>query len=138
MIYGNKLVIMCVFFTVATILDVLFCTVLNIETATSHYHLITRLVLCVIGVAPLSLFKHLEKLSLWALYPIHYALCCLLSLGYVYIESFYVQLHPNAYRDIFRSVTLVYFLFAATSLGMGLTRTARANRELKKIQNLNS
>lgn len=134
MIHGNKLVIMCVFFTAATILDMLICTILKTETATTYEHLLSRMVLCVLTIPPLSLFKYFEKLSMWAIFPMHYAACCLLSTLYVYIDGFFVDLHPNAYRDIFRSVTLMYLVFISCALIIDLARTARANKELKRIQ----
>ena len=134
MIFGNKLVIMCVFFTIATILDIIICAIFRLKTSTTFVHLIDRMVLCVITIPPLSLFKYFEKLSVWVILPIHYTVCCILSLLYTYIHGFYRELHPDAYLDMFRSVTIMYVVFVIGALIIDLTRTTIANKELNKIQ----
>lgn len=138
LIFGNKLVIICVFFTIATIMDVVLCTILGHETATTHTHLFDRMMLCIIAIIPLQLFKYFEKLSMWAIFPIHYIVSCVLAELYVYVCSFYQELHHDAYRDIFRSVTMLYIVLIIGALIIDLSRTARANRALKKIQSANN
>ena len=134
LIFGNKLVLTCIFFTVATMLDVIICTVLKTQDSTTFIHLIDRMLLSVIATVPLSLFKHFEKLSIWAIFPIWYVACCVLAELYVYVSGFYMELHPNAYHDIFRAVTIMFVAIMIGALIIDLTRTAIANKELKKIQ----
>ena len=55
MIFGNKLVIICVFFTIATMLDIILCTIFKTDTVTTHFHLIDRMLLSIIAILPLSL-----------------------------------------------------------------------------------
>lgn len=135
MIYGNKLVVICVFFTFITVMDVVICTILKAATASPYSLLFDRLVLCAITLFPLNLFKHFEKLSMWAVFPIHFAACCALSLLYTYASGFFMELYTDAYYEMFRSVVTVYLVFVAGALIIELTRTFRANMDLKKIQN---
>ena len=134
LIFGNKLVIISVFFTMATVTDVVLCTILGHETATTHVHLFNRLMVCAIGALPLGLFKYFEKLSMWAIFPIHYIVSSGLVMLYVYICGFFETLHPDAYRDMFRSVAIMYAIIVIGALIIDLTRTAGANKDLKKIQ----
>lgn len=134
MINGNKLVIVCIFFTLATMLDVIICTIFQMQTMTSHAHLIDRMLLCLILVPLLSLFKHFEKLPIWAVLLLHFIACCILSQIYVYMAGFFQELHPDAHRDMLRTIIIVYAVWVPSAFIIDLAHTAIANRELKKIQ----
>ena len=135
LVFGNKLIIICVFFTIATMLDIILCTIFKTESATTHVHLIDRMLLSIVAVLPLIVFKHFEKLSMLAILSIYYVVCCGLAELYVFIAGkILYELHPDAYRDIFRSVTIMFLAIVVGALAIDLTRTAIANKELKKIQ----
>jgi hypothetical protein len=133
MIYGNKLVLVCVFFTMATVLDVVLCTINGWEPYTSFKHLTDRLIVCSITVLPLMVFKHFEKWSVWAVMPIYYVLSCGFTMLNVFVNSFFYVLHPDAYRDQFRAYNIMFWLIILGVLVIDLTRTALANRALRKI-----
>ncbi len=134
MIYGNKFVIVCVFFTFITVLDVALSWTQHGVTASPYLLLLDRLVLCTLTIFPLNLFKYLEKLSVWAIFPLHFMFCCILSLLYTYLTSFATEPHPDSYHDMFRSVVIAYLVFIIGALAIDLSRTVKANRDLNKIQ----
>lgn len=135
MIYGNKLVIICVFFTFTTMLDVAICWIEYGTVASPYLLLFDRLLLCTMTILPLNLFKHFEKLSVWAIFPLHFVCCCVLSLLYTYVSGFFTELYSTAYYEMFRSVVIIYFIFIIGALVIDLSRTYKANYDLRKIQN---
>ncbi len=134
MVYGNKLVIICVFFTFTTILDVALSWIEHGVVSSPYLLLIDRLILCTMTIVPLNLFKYFEKLSVWAIFPLHFVFCCSLSLLYTYISGFFTELYPAAYYEMFRSVVTAYLFFILGALVIDLTRTFKANYDLRKIQ----
>jgi hypothetical protein len=80
-------------------------------------------------------FKYFEKWSMWAVMPIYYALSCGLTMLNVFISSFFYEMHPNAYGDQFRAYNIMFWLIIFGVLVIDLSRTALANRALRKIKN---
>ena len=135
---GNKFVLVCVFFTLATIVDIVLSTINGFEQYITFKHLIDRLLICTAPILPLIIFNYFEKLSVWALFPIHYAISCAAAMLYIFVQSFIWEIHNNAYIDIFRSYTMMYIIVVAGAMIIDLCRTAKANRYLKKINKKNA
>jgi len=130
----NKLVLICIFFTVATIVDISLSTAFGLDMYSTYAHLLSRLVLCSIPVLPLVAFRFMnEKYSIWAVLPIHFVLCSGLVMLYVYVLGLFTELHPNAYIDMFRSFAMIYVLVILGALVIDLCLTAKANKNLRLI-----
>lgn len=131
MIYGNRAVIICAFFTIATMLDLVLCVFLFGITDISYSHLGDRFILCTIASLSLMVFRYFERLSIHAILLIHFFMCIIMMILYVWTGSFYREIHPNAYRDAVRTVLMIYPVIIIGGLVIDGLRTAKANRILK-------
>jgi hypothetical protein len=101
----------------------------------THAHLLSRLVVCTIPILPLYVFKYFnEKLSVWAVLPLHYAISLSLVMLYVFLYGFFGAIHHNAYFYMFRSFTMIYVPVVMVALAFDLHRTASVNRKLKELR----
>jgi len=131
LIYGNKAIVICISFTIATLLDLVICTAQGI-TDISYWHLATRFVLCTLIVLSLYIFKLFENLPLYVMLFIHFAISILIMLTGVWITSFYSDIHPNAYIDAATTIVYIYPVIIVGGVSFDWLRTARVNRLLKK------
>lgn len=131
LVYGNKGIVLCVAFTLTTILDLLF-SVLRGMTDISYWHLGTRFALCCSIALSLYIFKFFEKLPLHAILILHFGISILIMLGSVWITSLYSEIHPNAYRDGARTIIIVYPFIIVGGMVIDGIRTAKANQILKR------
>lgn len=137
LIRGNKFVITCVVFVIATAIDCISCLIQGYEQ-TSFEHLISRFVICAIPIFSLFIFKHFEKLPLYIVLFFHYVITCAFVMAGVFVLSFFEELHPDAYVDYFRSFTMMYAIVYFGVVFIDFLRTFRANSELKKLNGNNS
>lgn len=114
-IINNKFLTICVLFTIFTMLDS-FSIVLGkwppkvgIEP---YVHLLGRFILHSILVSSIYIFEILRKKikSKLLIYAITYIITWGLLLIYVWSNSFFTELHPNAYIDVSRSYAFMYIL----------------------------
>lgn len=131
LIYGNKAVVICIVFTIATILDMVVCVMFGIMDI-SYWHLGMRFLLCIFIVLSLYIFNLFDKLPIYVMLIIHFAISVLIMLTWVWITSFYDEVHPNAYRDAARTIVIIYPVIITGSIVIDGMRTAKANRILKK------
>ena len=134
LIYGNKAIVICVSFTLATMIDLLICTMQGILEI-SYWHLGNRFLMCVLIVLSFYLFKLFDRLPLYAMLLIHFVIGILIMLGNVWVTSLYLEVHPNAYRDAVKTVLIIYPVIIVGCIAIDAVRTAKANRILKKRQN---
>ena len=131
LINGNVAVNICVFFTIATMLDLVLC-VMHGVLEISYQHLADRFLLCSIAALTLLVFRFFEKLSMLVIFIIHFIICLIMMVLWVWIGSFYMEVHPNAYRDAVRTVFYIYPVIIIGGLIIDAIRTAKANRILRK------
>lgn len=133
-LYGNKAILLCIVFTISTMLDLTLCVYQGIADI-SYWHLGMRFILCALIVLSLYVFKFFENLPTYAILIIHFGLGLLIMLGSVWITSLYSEIHPHAYRDAARTIIMIYPIIILGCLVMDGIRTAKANRILKKRLN---
>ncbi len=114
----DKLKVICVIYVVATMISSILSLLNGTPTAT-HFHLILRLLVIIIAVAPLSIFDLLKNQREIVRLAIHYLVTMLLIFALVWSIQIFESLHPNAYRDILLNYTgayiavgLVYYLYS--------------------------
>jgi hypothetical protein len=131
MLYGNVLVNICVFFTIATTLDLILSVSMGIYTDT-YLHLGSRLLICTAVSFSLLIFRFFEKISLLPILLLHAIICMFIQVLDVWIGSFFMELDPNAYRDAIRTVFIFYPVIIVGCLLADGYQTMKANRILKK------
>ncbi|MBS5954534.1 MAG: hypothetical protein KIB53_11990 [Paraclostridium bifermentans] len=99
----------CVVFTVATILSSSLQLLMGRLTDTNE-HILDRGVLTFIGALVLILMTQLEFKNKLFRFIAPYSVFITIALLYVFISSFWSDLHPNAYRDVFLNDTIAYII----------------------------
>ncbi|MCL2843454.1 MAG: hypothetical protein FWE28_08355 [Oscillospiraceae bacterium] len=139
---GNKVVLMCILFTVHIILETIFSTIAGRTTYLSMGMLIWSLVALVAPILPIALFQYLWKSDFisdkdylfWGAIPSHYIISCGLTLLFTFIRSFFELLPQNFYLVAFINYTAIYLIILIGAVVVDLTQTANANDNLRKIQ----
>jgi len=128
MLIKNKLIIVCVLFTVLTVTSSVFGLFTGARTV-DHFHILMRFTITLLALGSLYLFDWLKNLRFYQVHIIHYVLTMSAVFLLVFLSGFFVSLHPDAYRDIFLNYTIVY-------LGVTLFEVVAflAHRKLKARQ----
>lgn len=122
----STLNLFCAVFTVSTLASI----ALNLpfgRLTDSYIHLLDRAVLCLIGSLVIILLLRVRfKYSLlnWL---IPYIVFISLALSYVLLSSFWQELHPNAYRDIFLNDTIAYVIIFSVTKWYRTRKTQKQN-----------
>jgi len=132
LIYGNRLVLVCVIFTITTMLDLILCVPQGIMEIT-YKHLADRFILCLGAALSLMVFRYFKNLPLYCAIIIHFFVCILMMLLYFFSATFYMEIHPNAYRDAVRTIFYAYPPIVIGGLVIDAIRTIKANRILRKV-----
>ena len=132
LIYGNRATTTCIFFTIATMIDLIMCVLIDILDI-SYWHLGMRFILCVGASLSLMVFRCFEKLSIRVVILIHFFVCILMMLFWAWTTSLYIELHPDAYSDAVRTVFIIYPVIIVGGLIIDGIKTAKVNRILKKL-----
>lgn len=105
-------IILAVLFTILTLTSSIYGLAIG-EVHETHLHLLSRFLISAIGVTGIGLydgFRHIKKV---VFLPIHYAVLMSLVFLYLFATSWFTELHPTAYRDIFFNFTIPYLGIAA-------------------------
>ena len=132
LIYGNKFVLICVAFTLATLFDLILTVSLFGDVGTSYWHLGSRLIICTFAVLSLLVFRYLKSLPFFATIGVHFLVCILMAIFYTWISGFFVELHPRAYFYIIRSIFMIYLPIAAVCVVVERIQKAMTNRKAQK------
>lgn len=117
-------IVICVVYTILTVTSSTIYLIQGDEYD-SHLHLINRFVITSIGVLSIWAYDLLRNyLKKYALF-IHYPIVMGFVFGYVWFNGLFVELHPNAYRDIFFNFTAIYLLISLGLLGSWIYKTKK-------------
>ena len=125
----NVLSLYGIFFTVATIANSILALA-NGHTHGTHEHVLLRAVIVLIAVLSIAIVGLPLKLNIWLRCLIAYAAAIALVLGYTWLNGqLFTTLHPDAYRDIFISVSIFYIPGVAAYAVGTMIRRRRKNAE---------
>lgn len=110
--WKSALMLICIVYTLLTITSSGYALLVGI-TAETHFHLLARFVVTVIGVGSILMFNLFPRWPLWSMFIIHYVATMGIIFLLVWASGFFIKLHPDAYRDIFLNFTPMYLLIAA-------------------------
>ncbi|OEF95673.1 DUF6608 family protein [Desulfuribacillus alkaliarsenatis] len=109
MLIKNKFSVICIIFTVLTITSSAW-NLLNGVTEAGHFHILLRFTIAALAIGSLYIFEWFKKLPFYATHIIHYIATMSAVFLLVWISGFIVELHPDAYRDIFFNYTGIYII----------------------------
>jgi len=133
LIYGNRIILVCILFTVATMLDLILSVMAGVYEDT-YAHLANRFILCVLASFGLLVFRYFPKLPLMVVFCFHFFIALATQLIHTWLIGFFVELHPDAYFYAIRTIFIIYPVVVIGSLMIDLFQTMRANRILKKLK----
>ncbi len=110
--WKSALMLICIVYTLLTITSSSYALLSGITTET-HFHLLARFVITAIGVGSILIFNMLPRWPLWAMFAVHYIATMGTIFGLMWVSGYFIELHPDAYRDIFLNYTPIYLLIAA-------------------------
>lgn len=102
-------ILFCSIFTVVTVTSCIINLLMGNENET-YIHILDRAILTLIGsiIVDIAVTINFKSLILNCFIP--YLIFILLAFLYVFISGFFVELHPNAYRDVFINDTIAYII----------------------------
>jgi len=102
------LLLFCIVFTFATLAS----CVINLQwwgyTTDTYAHILDRAVLTLIGSFILTIMLEFKTKNEFINFLLPYVIFISAAFLYVFVSGFFVELHPNAYRDIFLNDTIAY------------------------------
>lgn len=111
LIVENKLEITCIIFTAATVFSSLFnLYTAGTDAATGDLHILFRLLIVGLAIGSLYIFEWFQDWSQRIVVLIHYLVTMCMVFGLVWASGFVIELHPDAYRDIFLNYTGIYVI----------------------------
>ncbi len=98
-------------------------------------NLIAMLVISVLTTFVLSQHYRLDRFPLLVVIVLQYVILLAVIMGFTWISSFFGELHPDGYVDMFRSFTIPYMIGAAVyyiELFMGIRKTDKLLQKYKE------
>lgn len=131
------LLVICVSYTIISVGIAVFESILsgtdkNLSTRLTIL-LFTAIAVCVLYTHPL-----LERLSPLAMVIVQYLAAMAITFLFVWITSFFSEMHPNGYFHVFRSFTAIYFIGAAFYYLEVILSVRKQNKLLQDIQQVSS
>jgi len=141
---GNKIVLMCILFTVSIIIATITNTVGGRTTYITIKFLLWSVLNLSAPIMPITIFQHLWKSNFindkdylfLASVPLHYLISLGLILFYTFIRGFFEPwTHEiNVYIMSFINYTAVYIIIVIGAIVIDLVQTSTANKNLRIIQ----
>lgn len=139
---GNKLVLMCVFFTISIISATITSAITGEQIYLNLRSVITNIVYLSVPVIPLAVAQHLlnkkriseEKYCFWVGIPMHYFVSCGILVVFLSIHHMFRPVSFRAYVESIIGYTFAYVVIILGAAVIDLIQTASANRQLKKIR----
>lgn len=111
MIIKDKIKVMAIIFTVIT----LFSSTLAIiqgRTYDTHIHILMRFFITVIAIMSVVIYEKLSHKPMYIAHIVHYSITMGIIFITLWITGFFIELHPDAYRDIFLNYTIVWIVIS--------------------------
>jgi len=120
----NAFLLICIVFTALTVTSS-GISLLQGQTTDIHAHLLMRFVITFLGIGSILVFNLFPDWPLPAIYGLHYVITMSFILLLIWTGGFFVELHPNAYRDIFLNFTPIYILISTGFIIFGRYKKKR-------------
>ena len=120
----RTLINISIIYTILTVSSSILNLAIGVSTDT-HFHLLARFALTVVGVSSLLIFKWLENLPVYLAHAIHYLATMLLVFFIVWSSQLIEPLAEHAYRDVFFNFTGIYVVFSILYLIIGKFRSSK-------------
>lgn len=128
------LLVICVSYTIVSLIDAGLC-LSHGRDSISAFNSFNQLLICTIAVLVLYTHNLLERFSPLTMVAIQYIVAMGTVLLLVFVQGMFVENHPDAYRDIFVSFTVIFAIGASLYYVSVFGDTMRQNKILQDIRN---
>ena len=107
MFVRNKLLVICVLFTILT----LAASTLDLVQGQAHSgntHILVRFMIVALAIGSLYIFDWLNRSPYYLAHLTHYGVTMATVFLLLWAWGLRAELHPDAYRDIFLNYTIIY------------------------------
>lgn len=108
----NIIPVICITYTVVSIVLTSYEIIVRGEMNPTQLNMLLFLILSILGVGVLSQHHRLERFSPPTMIIIQYLIAIAIILTLLWIASFFVDIHPDGYRDMTLSFSIPYFIGA--------------------------
>lgn len=106
----NIIPIICITYTVLSISLTIYEIIVNRKMNPTQLNIFLFLILSILGVAVLSQHYRFERFSPLTMIIMQYAIAIAVILASLKIASFFVDIHPDGYRDMTLSFSVPYII----------------------------
>lgn len=130
----NLLPVICVSYTIVS-LFIVFSETINNGMSPTHFNLILGFVYTALSVIVLSKHHLLDNFSPLVMIIIQYVVAIAIVNLITFVTGFFIELHPDAYKDSNRSFSIAYAIGAVYYYINLLIEIRKQNKTLQIIQN---
>lgn len=131
----NILPIICITYTIVSIVLTIYEIIINGTINPTQLNIFLFLILSILGVGILSQHYRFERFSPLTMIIIQYLIAVVIILISLKTASFFVDIHPDGYKDMTISFTVPYFVGAVIYYISLEAEVQRQNKLLDKIKN---
>lgn len=133
----NVIPIICITYTIVSVLLTIFEIFDKKEMNPTQLNMFLFLLLSILGVVVLSQHYRLERFSPLTMIIIQYLIAVAIILISLKIASYFVNIHPNGYKDMTISFSIPYFIGTVIYYICLRLEVRKQNRILEKIKKNN-
>lgn len=130
----NVLSVICITYTISSVVLTVYEIFDKGEMNPTQFNMFLFLLLSVLGVGVLSQHYRLERFSPLAMILIQYVIAVVIILISLKTASYFVDIHPNGYRDMTISFSIPYFIGTVIYYIFLRLELRKQNRILEKIK----
>lgn len=108
----NVIPIICITYTVVSVTSTIFEIIYKSEMNPTQLNMFLFLILSILGVGVLSQHYRFERFSPLTMIILQYVIAVAVLVISLWMASFFVDIHPDGYKDMTLSFSIPYFIGA--------------------------
>ena len=130
----NVFPIICITYTVVSVISTILEIINKREMNPTQLNLFLFLILSILGVVVLSQHYRFERFSPLTMIILQYAIAVAVIVISLRTASFFVDIHPDGYKDMTVSFSILYFIGAVIYYVCLRLEVRKQNRLLRSIK----
>ena len=130
----NVIPIICITYTVVSVTSTIFEIISKREMNPTQLNMFLFLILSILGVGVLSQHYRFERFSPLSMIILQYVIAVAIIVISLWIASFFVDIHPDGYKDMTLSFSIPYFIGAVIYYICLRLEVKEQNRLLRNIK----
>lgn len=130
----NIVPIICITYTVVSVISSIFEIIYKSEMNPTQLNMFLFLILSILGVGVLSQHYRFERFSPLTMIILQYVIAVAVIVISLWTASFFVDIHPDGYKDMTLSFSIPYFIGAVIYYVCLRLEVKEQNRLLRNIK----